>query len=1402
MSAKMDTGTGFGDTHMNENISQGITGTSFENTVMYKDIKDNEDSMDTDSEKMSPIKSGMEVERVYTFLQDVDVDISEFEIEEIQEGPTESQITLIVPHLDDYGLNASYSITEASVASAANLCVTIAKDIMIKHLLKQPSKKISFTTDKNNELYFKNTKVPGINTRTQLNRLNESPISDLFGSVVGLNNRPTITPSLTQQALIAPTAIKAILDSAGFDTMIRASIDRNFGFKNINAMEENLKFHLDNFSGMFPDYRNIFSLFLIGSRLINTYSLNSSDILGAVNGCSYLRDLDALPCVGFISVTKAGGAQCFLDNMCFLFSFLLANIFSTSVPMSITSVLSKEFTSWVHDLSGRIFDKFKVHNVIFSGKNIQSLKIIKGINLIREGKISEEILKPIIIIITEVVQFIIEKEGDDENKLDLNAKNNQNRVKVFLDSIKYVNTQNPDTKQVGSDELAIQVPEEFTYLAFQMCKWKKARDFWPSDSSGFKPPFIATNDWSREGNNVGKSYYTALFPVFKQVYKDSLKVYAPKANTSRQKVFLREAAAGHDFQWDKLTEWMVELFRRELSWVNEYNSGSKDDPKYNWPRIHEEIVIRVQNETKCQGCLCSVPISGDNYTIWAGTAPSIISNSSIPVTTINFRSNNPNKSDNKIPRANPTYSAFYKDIGDAIMFGKIFAVYDLQKYYSEAELVDINEEALKGLTSYKAILDVGYNNKLSIHQYEQNVSRITQVIPIVTSLDEASNVDSKYAILEYGIQPFGFDLKQQDENSDTFVTPPPPNTCIIKYSFKQKKTDDDEIEEKDDENRANIFFRKIPFESDLRKEIKNSSISDDRKKVLLFLDFIDINRKTNILPNKEAKRLGVTDDRVELYRESMENDNSLYVLITKVLLVSRKIDVYNPKDIVTFFSTMNNTPYDSYILLKILNILSESYKTKQTELTEIESNIEQLKGVKEKIKLQKELTKKVDITELLEKTNPSIKKIEEFINVLMTSSDSTVVSIDNIDIFDYVCLQLSDEVIRQTHKYKTIIATVVETSKGWPRAEIIRKAKKVARVVKICIKKLSKGQLKEFIPRLEKIKEKIVSKVSDSEKQLVNICGGGGGNFESKAHILAAPIDIDVETNTIIKNELLCKECKEMAADMENAKLKTVEVNGTFVDDSSAFVGDNPRNDIKGNSNVGHIDDIHNTNFISDAINNVVNSEDLKGKVRQREEVEGEEGEEGEGEEESLVAPNILKRQDSKRMKEGQSGGSDLKDGDIIVLKQNPDGEILHNPDGTIPYITFFQFFKNLFGINDTEIPESISTSSLGLEIFAEPVSNVLPMEYSKFNVKKLLSNSGYPSPYVNVNASGFNPNLNISAVAAAGGRKRQDISSLKRTRKNKKMKHKRHTLPRKHKQNKTTLKNCRKYHKRSLDKR
>ena len=703
-------------------------------------------------------------------------------------------------HKNITGLTDTYSLDGGSVAEAANLSLRMAKNIIIEKLqsiiANEDKKKIvkgydknekpkniyvksyekysiyaddqkftqpaiigfsknkkrdpiySFTEDGTFVLFYDGKPIPEITTRTEVDFLNRSDVKSVYMEAVSEGQKQKSQKKQTTQevkyTLMTPFMVKAILDSAGFGSVIPLSIERLFGFSNFNIIKESLPRILENMSQKRLDIalKNELLKFQIGSQLSIVYALNSSDILGAINGLRLLRNLhDTLPAVGVIDITKAGGGQRGYDNMVFLFSIILENIYK-DIPFFWGGDFER-FSTCIQEIRVRIDNKINHYSSIIGSINYKSLKEIIR-NYLVDSTATENIsnIVTIFTIVTEIVQYFIERQDIRDNFL--------KEISRLYDS---------------QNEYTMTSCEEFTLLGFHMHKWYQVKRFWP--------------DTLDDSVLLSQKYFTTLIDRFQDIYIENLKNFIEAANTSRFDIFLYEAACGHDLLSNTVTDWLTELYQDELTFVKQF----KKENGYTWDAMHEFVVKKLQKVTGCQICLTSfevtqirdLDISG-KYTLW-GLNSSLCSKSEVKKEIAIITQTEREKISlvtTKTPRGEPAPSPFKCIPILDLNFTCQITVVDLQKYLSATQRETINAQRISQLMNTGATsmafassgeefassgedmakeltssMEYGYERRIAIQKLN-SVENVLQVLPIVTRCDEASGVECPRALYQFG----------------------------------------------------------------------------------------------------------------------------------------------------------------------------------------------------------------------------------------------------------------------------------------------------------------------------------------------------------------------------------------------------------------------------------------------------------------------------------------------------------------------------------------------------------------------------------------------------------------------------------------------------------------------------
>ena len=106
-----------------------------------------------------------------------------------------------------------------------------------KNIKKDP---IYSFTDKTFVLFYKGKPIPEITTRTEVAFLNRPDVIDVYGAAVNYATKQKGTRPTAEEVkytLITPLMVKAILDSAGFGSVIPLSITDSFGFSNFDIIK-------------------------------------------------------------------------------------------------------------------------------------------------------------------------------------------------------------------------------------------------------------------------------------------------------------------------------------------------------------------------------------------------------------------------------------------------------------------------------------------------------------------------------------------------------------------------------------------------------------------------------------------------------------------------------------------------------------------------------------------------------------------------------------------------------------------------------------------------------------------------------------------------------------------------------------------------------------------------------------------------------------------------------------------------------------------------------------------------------------------------------------------------------------------------------------------------------------
>jgi hypothetical protein len=1360
-------------------------------------------------------------------------------IQRMREPTTRSRITInIGNNFGKLGIGDQFTIDDAALSSTSNLSLTLAKKMVIQKCRDSPSvlnesvypyyektwpshkvkwsirgwdegitagavlsekkdgqEESSFDdygVDESGEepiLYADGKPVITISTRPDVDKLNDDVIIALFNSAVE-SKKGTKEISIIKSGLLAPNAIKEILDSQGFDSLICKSIEHGFAFENMVAIVNSL-------DSLIPEIVNKtsgtgispfkFLKFYIGFNLINVYSLNSSDILGGYNCIRYIRDCDKLPCVGFVSITKSGGAQAGLDNYVFLFSIVLENIYFT-----------REQTSSVYWGDGEEFNNFfkfctdlKQKLIASSGTiDLPPIESIAGIiNKINNNQTLTPIeMRVIYILVTDVVDFFLRYQDNIDN---------------FIESIKRL--------YGNRDEMAVGTHEIFTPLSFIMHRYMKALNFWPEDFEDLP------DDASQEDL---KRYFTTLIEKFKQIYRDNLGKYKEESQKSRWLIFLYETFGGHDLLWNLATDWGTELYPDVLGWLRHFRN---DKGQYNWGAVHAQVVLNVQRDTYCQGCICSAENGGENYTIWSLTS-SLVDDSvlkrEIKVVDRQHGQRNFRKLVIPFPRGQPTYPTLYKYIKiiDGLPF-KILINYDLQKYLSVNELTETNQQyfdKLEQLGILSAIKN-GVDREVTLKDRRENDSFLSQIVPITSGVDEASNVNSPNAIHEVGTERFDFGG----------VVP-----FSVTYAIG--------IVEDEVVDFSNRLFRldATPQISSLETYLSTQEpLLENEKNLLKFLKSVDSDEKATI------KALGFSPTKTEynyfLY-ECLKKER-LYELINQILFLQGNppLDIEDPASIDTLINfmyahgTQNLIPYVLEIIRSSGPVKSVAGKkgNKKGNKKGVDNKIAKISAILERLHQTPAIPMglniydfamfyaSIHVVEMAIETSLFLGRVErmpdgrirfvdvseeDLINFLKTylnkiPMDRQLEFAETINGLYGGSLQAQLEplLLENQALQKRVDIAEAEREEYRQTAEAYRQTAEAQRIraerAEAAAKRAAEAANIEFGWNI--FDEENFVGMNPEEQQAVL-----DADYSLLASILGSDNESDNESDSINEKMEVTLEKKLQKEIQELPPIPDGEFNnGQFVLDNSIGGGGAP---VQRSNNVGPLgmavlEDISFQHTTAKRGRDPI--DEMAGEPNEPDESLAKRIQSEEEKNKTKTAEQANTSDDGKMEQSGGSG-NELKDGDIILGKQNP--------DGTITYIHLSKFIENIFGITNEGLEIEPKLSALGLPIKERPTEYNIG-DWVSQEKGSSLSSRFHLVPFVQNGINGYkleekretgikSPNFsyseprqgeevyttsssNTNTPVSVGGRKTRRYKNKtykRKTRKHRKIKYKKYTRP------------------------
>jgi hypothetical protein len=1434
-----------------------------------------EHKMEVVEHKMEVVEHKMEVEGQQVVAK----------IETIPRGIETTTIQLKIPY-EFPGLKDLYELNEASVAKAANLSLRMAKNIIIEECLHGQPKKdtrkakqskpmqmkakqskpennseevvglvsssprifkrsfngwciyaadntftepatigftkkrepiFSFTSyDDSREfvLFYDRTSVPEITTRTEVELLNLQLIKTLYVAAVDALKGNRVNLSNVKYTLISPFMIKAILDSAGFGCVIPLSIVQGFGFDNFDKILENLKDIIEWIEKLLlpelilPELKNELLEFIIGIQLSIVYKLDSSDILGAVNGLRILRNLhDTLPAVGVIDITKAGGGQRGYDNIVFVFAIILENIFSIDTIISYGSHQSI-FLEYIQIIKNKVLEKLKQHQLITGPIDGPSLKkIIRAYLFDQMATDNISNIVTIFTIVTEIVAYFLTQEG-------------QTALVFFLDEISSLY----DPK-IG--ELTIATCEEFTMLGFQMQKWYQVKRFWPKEFQLPYPSYLTES--GIHFNEI--QHFTGLINKFKEIYKKQLPFFEQEVKNSTFLIFLYEAACGHDLLSEIITSWLIDLFPHILEWVKQYNNATASG--YAWDAIHSQVIKRLQQETRCQICLTSFEVTqihdlsgiSGKFTLF-GLNSSLCANSQVTTEIANITTTFKEKLKSitiKTPRGEPAPSAYPGIPIHNLELSYQIVVVDLQKYLSPIQRETINAQRMSQLqgisvasvsaattnldveiTELSSAINYGYERAIAIDEVKKN-QRVLQVLPIVTRCDEASGVECPRAYYQFGSQEYVLESSSQEYvlESSRFVP------VIITFQVTQTNPDYQEG-----------LYRLVATDHTTTITTALASVRDEKlKELLIFLKqtILYKSNAVNEISGGEAVTENISHDYDRMCVNIAKNISTNAVVGNQVvgnkeLFKLIKLGLFNPTNIEQLkFIVITPESIDSLISFLFMN-------GKQRLITYI------LNFIKEQIAYelvavppsepivipQGRPTRTATLQKKQQQIDPQkvIVKINGFLEIIDSLKPAFLVS-GSLEISDFCMLNANLHVIQIAKKSGLFISKV---AKRYNRIYFhLPNSTELIALSFDTLVQMSQEDRMTFGHRISEIFSHEILEIRKRE-EAVSLREKKVKEDEEKFVYLWELFNPDqkAEINTIFA-EKSKRKISEINDNTSGGGCEFAISSGGVGCPSESSVGDNIRNC---SFEIIYESDHYAKRGDNIVLDNAANGIELLSRKTSNTEVESNE----------IKTLEKHHKSNPNDTFDQHGGASELKDGDIIVGKQNP--------DGTIEYMLYSDYFKLVFGINEKEVikPTTSGVSSLGFTIPTRPIEHnigdIVSEEEAKrlkkneqFDYKQTIHKNGniqyeliqYRQPVTGVHTLHNLPKspvgLGEGQVYATtssdipvlvGGRptRRHKIktSSKRKTRKHKKIKHKKYTRPYKVKKSKrNTYKNNKK---------
>ena len=1268
------------------------------------------------------------------------------EIETIPRGIETTIIRLDIPY-EFEGLKQYYILNEASVAKAANLSLRMAKDIIIEKCLKAVSKSFklpgsssnifkrsfnewciyaadtkfitpaiiaytkkksaqpiySFTEDNGSRefvLFYDDKPVPEITTRTEVELLNTELIKSLYVQAVNALKGSGVNILQAKYTLISPFMIKAILDSAGFGSVIPLSINQGFGFDNFDIILQKLediiawidgdRFEID------PALKNELLEFIIGIQLSIVYGLNSSDILGAVNALRILQNLhDTLPAVGVIDITKAGGGQRGYDNIVFVFSIILENMFTGTISYGSKPF---KFFEYIEIIKEKVFKKLEQSIIgVINGKNLKEIIRVYLFEQTATDNISN--IVTIFTIVTEIVKYFLSEEGNKS-------------LNFFLDEISSL--YDPIIR-----EFTIATCEEFTMLGFQMQKWYQVKRFWPQE---FKLP--DTSDLAESGIHFDrKTHFTDLINEFKKIYRRQLPAFVEELQISTFKIFLYEAACGHDLLSQLITSWLIELYPDILNWVKDYENTTSSG--YAWDAIHSQVIKKIQQETRCQICLASFEVTqihglsgiSGKYTLW-GLNSSLCANSQVTKEIANITASFREKLANitiKTPRGEPAPSAYPGipiPIDNLVLSSQILVV-DLQKYLSAIQRETINAQRMSQLqgisdasvsaeptnldveiTEVTSAMNYGFERKLALKAVSQQ-PKVVQVLPVVTRCDEASGVECPRAYYQFGSQlyileradkykavkiTFSVTQTHPDYQDGLFMLASTDHTTSIQDALASVR--DEELKELLIFLKQNILYKSYAIGEIAGKDAVTGNIETD-------YDRMCANIATYISQPDQKENL------FKLIKLGLFNPNHEEKKLEFIVITPESID-----NLVSFLFMNGKQNLITYILNFIREQLEIENKKQVQALSVLAlgatSSSRPIRGVSQKKEMQNDPQK-------------VIEKIQNFLDIFERINNQRPIGNNELFLSDFCMLNACLKVL-ETAKETGILCCEVVKGGGGKINYVTPEPTKIAtmgiqaleamneedraiftsKLVKICAGKISNlASIREESPDTRK--QEIDREQQEITRQQQEIA-------RQQQEIARQQQELAMQQQELaMQKRAYEKVIQEISSRMNPEEAKKFDVNIQYQNDqllqelalSSANCGggcplESPSDSAKEVSSFAgnkrrKIEDNKQSDgpeigseiilAIEEAIEQeAVNLKLLIGQKRSNDDNE------------NPVDENpVDENPDYKKQKSGeQNGGSrELQTGDIIFVNQLP--------DGTIEYMHFLNYFFSVFGINEKE---------------------------------------------------------------------------------------------------------------------